>query len=77
MFESYTIQKILTQSETATDVYDSLRERGFTHILYDINYVFGNMSTFSAQEKSLFLTFQKDHLELIKADQERYYLYRF
>ncbi len=76
MFESYTIQKILTGSETATDVYDSLRERGFTHILYDINYVFGNMSTFSAQEKSLFLTFQKDHLELIKADQERYYLYR-
>lgn len=76
MFESYTIQKILTRSETATDVYDSLRERGFTHILYDINYVFGNMSTFSAQEKSLFLTLQKDHLELIKADQERYYLYR-
>jgi hypothetical protein len=76
MFESYTIQKILTRSETATDVYDSLRERGFTHILYDINHVFGNMSTFSAQEKSLFFTFQKDHLELIKADQERYYLYR-
>jgi len=76
MFETYTIQKILSQSKTARDVYDSLKERGFTHILYDINYVFGNMSTFSGQEKARFSVFQKRHLELMNTEQERYYLYR-
>jgi len=76
MFESYSIQKILDQSATPADVYASLREGGFTHILYDINYVSGEMSTFSEQEKTLFFAFQKKCLELVSAEKERYYLYR-
>jgi hypothetical protein len=76
MFESYTIQKVLTQSETSTDVYDWLKERGFSHILYDNRYVSGELSTFSAPEKDLFFAFQKTYLELIKTEKGRYYLYQ-
>jgi hypothetical protein len=76
MFESYTIEKILAHAATPADVHHALKEKGFTHILYDINYVFGDMSTFSERERDLFSAFQERHLGLIKADQERYYLYR-
>ncbi len=76
MFESYTIQKILGQSAIPADVYAYLKEGGFTHVLYDINYVSGEMSTFSEQEKDLFFAFQKKYLELMNAEKERYYLYR-
>jgi hypothetical protein len=76
MFESYTIQEILARSESHTDIYDALRERGFTHILYDVNYVSGHMSTFSDVEKKIFLAFQEKHLKLLKSDKGRYYLYR-
>ncbi len=76
MFESYTIQEILARSESHTDIYDSLRERGFTHMLFDVNYVSGNMSTFSDVEKKIFLAFQEKHLKLLKSDKGRYYLYR-
>ena len=76
MFESYTIQKILAQSSTPEGVYVSLKERGFTHILYDINYVSGDMSTFSEQEKTLFFAFQNKCLELVSAEKKQYYLYR-
>jgi len=76
MFESYTIQKILGQSPTPEDVCAYLKEGGFTHILYDINYVSGEMSTFSEQEKDLFFTFQEKCLVLTNAEKERYYLYR-
>ncbi len=76
MFESYTIQKILAQSSTPSEVYVSLKEKDFTHILYDIDYISGNMSTFSAQEKALFFAFQKRYLELIKTEKSLYYLYR-
>jgi hypothetical protein len=76
MFESYTIKKILTHSVTTADVYQALKDLGFTHVLYDINYVFGDMSTFSAQEKDMFLAFQERYLELLKSDKGRYYLYR-
>ena len=76
MFESYTIQKILAQSANPTGVYDALRNKGFTHVLYDINYISGKMSIFSEQEKALFLAFQKRYLELMKATKGQYYLYR-
>ena len=76
MFESYTIEKILAHAATPEDVYLALEEKGVTHILYDIHYVLGHMSTLSAEEKDMFLTFQKEYLALIKTDQGRYFLYR-
>jgi len=76
MFESYTIEKILGRCTGPGEVYVALREMDFTHILYDIKYILGESSTFSAQEKELFLAFQEKHLELIKTEKGRYYLCR-
>ena len=74
LFESYTIQKILSLSRNPKDVYMKLKERGFTHILYDKNYIDGALSTFSDKEKHLFFAFQEEFLVLIKRDGV-YFLY--
>jgi hypothetical protein len=76
MFESYTVQKILGQSAIPADVWAYLKEEGFTHVLYDINYVSGEMSSFSEEDRDLFFAFQEKYLELLNAEKERYYLYR-
>ena len=75
MFESYTIQKILTRSLSTEDVYAVLRDKGFTHMLYDLNYISGNLSTFSPEEKEKFFDFQKKYLTLQK-NKGPYYLFR-
>ena len=43
-------------------------KKGFTHILYDINYVFGDAGTFSKENKKLFMAFQNRYLTLVKSD---------
>ena len=77
MFESYTIETILNHSKTPEDVHLALKSKGFTHILYDINYVLGGAGTFSEENKKLFLAFQNRYLRLVRSDKKRYYLYRF
>ena len=77
MFESYTIETILNNSKTPEDVCLALKRKGFTHILYDINYVMGGAGTFSEGNKKLFLAFQNRYLTLVKSDKRRYFLYRF
>ncbi len=75
MFESYTIQKILSESQSTGDINHALRSRGFTHLFYDQNYIYRGLSTFSSEEKEKFLNFQKKYLSLIKKE-EPYYLFR-
>ena len=77
MFESYTIETILNNSKTPEDVRLALKRKGFTHILYDINYVMGDDGTFSEKNKELFTAFQNKYLMLEKSDKKRYFLYRF
>lgn len=77
MFESYTIETILNNSKTPEDVHLALKKKGFTHILYDINYVMGDAGTFSEENKALFTAFQNKYLKLLKSDKSRYFLYRF
>ena len=77
MFESYTIETILNNSKTPEDVCLALKKKGFTHILYDINYVMGKTGTFSEQNKNLFMAFQNRYLTLVKTDKKRYFLYHF
>lgn len=57
MFESYTLQKILSQSPSPEHVYQSFRSRGFSHLLCDMDYVFGNKSLLSVKEKEMFAGF--------------------
>ena len=75
MFESYTIQKYLSRSVTPEAVYMKLKNDGFTHILYDIQYVTGNLSTFSQQEKDLFTSFQDKFLKHVRSSKNIYFLY--
>jgi len=76
MFESHTIEKILNRSETPLQVYEALRERGITHILYDATYVMGPLSTFSGEAKTLFIDFQNRCLTLLTSDKNRFFLYK-
>ena len=54
----------------------ALKQKEFTHILYDMRYVFGNLSPFTAHEKNLLEAFQNKYLKLIKTEDRRYYLYQ-
>lgn len=76
MIESHTMDKILSGATTPGQVYQELKNRGFTHILYDILYVLGDRSPFSERNRDLFIAFQSRHLELVKTSKERYYLFR-
>ena len=76
LFESHTIQKILKHSVSPQQVYTGLKRKGFTHILYDIQYVFGESSPLPYQGKTLFHAFQKGFLDFVKCDKGRYFLYR-
>jgi hypothetical protein len=75
MFESYTMQKIISSSTSSDMIRQKLKAWGFTHILYDHTYVYGSPSTFSPEEKSLFLNFQRQYLSAV-AVKEPYYLFR-
>ncbi|MCX5857882.1 MAG: glycosyltransferase family 39 protein [Deltaproteobacteria bacterium] len=75
MFESYTIEKMLSRASTPAEVYSMLAESNFTHILFDINYIHGPLSTLTPSEQDLFRAFTKEHLELARADRS-YFLYR-
>jgi len=76
VMESHTIEKILSRAQTPQQVYQELKSMGFTHILYDFRYIFGERSPFSSANKELMLAFHSMHTELIKSEKERYYLFR-
>lgn len=76
MFESYTIETILNNSKRLRISALPLK-KGFTHILYDINYAIGDAGTFSEENKNLFMALQQNYLRLAKTDKRRYFLYRF
>jgi hypothetical protein len=71
MFEHYTLKKILAASATPAEVYKRLKEKGFTHIMYDPSYVTGVKSMLSPEEIALFAAFRDKFLILLKRD--RYY----
>ncbi|MEI8172146.1 MAG: glycosyltransferase family 39 protein [Deltaproteobacteria bacterium] len=75
MFESYTIQKILSLSQSPDEASSELIKRGFTHILCDVNYIYGPPSTFSPYEKALFARMQREKLQLVTTHGS-YVLYR-
>lgn len=75
MFEHYTLQKVLAGSATPEEVYRKIKGMGFTHVMYDVNYITGEKSMLSPEEKALFTAFQGKYLTLVKNDRS-YYLYR-
>jgi hypothetical protein len=76
MFETFTLQKALAKVQAAQDVGQALKEKGFTHILYDDFYVTGPISALTEEEKALFSAFRSCATETIKVGQGRYVLCR-
>jgi hypothetical protein len=75
MFEAHTLQKIIRQEASPERIRNRLRAEGFTHLLYNEFYLFGEPSPLSLEEKRLLLAFQNSHL--VNVRQEGYYrLYR-
>jgi hypothetical protein len=75
MFESFTIQKYLSRCTSTADLYDRLKKSGFTHFLYDDQFVFGGKSAFSQIEKERFAAFQTRYLKQVKSSNSIYRLY--
>ncbi len=75
MFESYTLQNILSQSPSPEDVYRSFKKRGFSHLLCDMDYVFGNRSLLSMKEKEMFAGFVSQYCSIAGQDKS-YCLFR-
>lgn len=76
IFESHTMEKILSGSESARAVCWAMNRMGITHILYDARYVFGERSTFSERNRVLFMDFQNRHLSPVKSEEHLFYLFR-
>jgi hypothetical protein len=68
IFESYTIQKILSAAASPEDVLRELRSREFTHMMYDSRYIFEERSLFTREEKDLFSRFQGKYLVPLRQD---------
>ena len=75
IIESYTIQKLLDRPQAPDAVHRFLRKSGFTHVLYDTNYVTGPQSAFTDRQKQLFLEFKNRFLNHVKSENGRFYLY--
>ncbi|RJQ57210.1 MAG: hypothetical protein C4530_13110 [Desulfobacteraceae bacterium] len=75
MFESFTIQKYLSRCTSTADLYDRLKKSGFTHFLYDDQFVFGRKSAFSQIEKERFAAFQTRYLNQVKTSKSIYRIY--
>jgi hypothetical protein len=74
-FESYTIQKVLSSAGSSLEVARTLREKGFTHLMYDSRFVFGEISQFRPEEKERFQRFQVEMLALVH-EEGMFRLYR-
>jgi hypothetical protein len=75
MFEAHTLQKILREEASPDRVGNRLKAAGFTHLLYDELYLFGEQSPVSAEEKQLLIAFQNNHLKSVRQEGS-YRLYR-
>ena len=71
MFESYKLEQILSQAGSAEDAYARLRQEGFTHLLGDLRYLYGPLSTLSAAEMEKFRALEEKYLQTVYA--ENYY----
>ncbi|MHB9098930.1 MAG: ArnT family glycosyltransferase [Syntrophales bacterium] len=74
MFEAHTLQMILREESSAEGVRNRLKAMGFTHILYNAVFLLGELSPLSAEEKILFIDFQKRYLIVVRLEGP-YHLY--
>lgn len=66
IIEVYTLQNILEENDTPSAVYSDLKTRGFTHLMYNNNYLLGERSLLTKEQKKLFILVRDDFLNLEK-----------
>lgn len=74
VFESYTLQKMLSQASSPETFHAALKEQGFSHILINDEYVTGKKTSLTLDQVSLFSAARNKYLNLLKSDRD-YYLY--
>jgi hypothetical protein len=75
-FEAFTLQTILQDSPDANKISSRLQSRGLTHLLFDFNYVFGESSALSENQRRILKDFLNSKAELLES-KNGYALYRF
>lgn len=75
ILESHTLEQVLSQSADPDQVRLALAQKGFTHIMVDHHFVLGSSSPLSPAHQALFAAFERRHLALLAALQERYFLF--
>lgn len=68
MFESYSLNRLLSQSASPEQLLAGLSSSGFTHLMYDDNHVTGAKSLLGPKEIQLFSEFRKSRLQPVFSD---------
>lgn len=68
MFESYSLNRLVSKSASPEQLLAGLRSSGFTHLLYDDTHVTGAKSLLGPREIQLFSEFRKSRLQPVFSD---------
>ncbi|MDH5790374.1 MAG: hypothetical protein OEZ27_07260, partial [Nitrospinota bacterium] len=73
VFEAHTLQTLLAQDASPNGLRNQLKSRGFTHLMFDRNYVFGKDSAFTPDHQARLNGFLNHHAQLLK-QKDNYFL---
>lgn len=76
VFEDHTLKRIIDEEVYAEGISIRLKSMGITHVLFNYNYVFGEIAALNFGEKAIFKNFLNQHAEQLSAKNE-FFLYRF
>ncbi len=76
VYETHTLQKMLTQDPSPGGLLDQMKRLGATHIMFDFNFVFGLDSGFSPEEREALKNFFNTHARLVEG-KNPFFLYAF
>ena len=73
VFEAHTLQTLLEQDISPDGLRNQLKSMGFTHLMFDRNYVFGRESAFTPDHQTRLNGFLNHHAQLLK-QKDNYFL---
>ncbi len=74
IFEDYLLKKILANSSTPEILIKQIKQNNFTHLLYNIHFIYGEFSNLDDLQKEKLHIIEKQFMELIYKD-KYYYLW--
>ncbi len=75
VFEAYTVQRMLKRDPSVPGLARQLKALGITHILFDVEYLFGNRPAFTRPEQEALKNFFNAKTKMVTR-KNGYYLYR-